>query len=108
MPAINPTLAPDIHEDGPTLFRNNASPTVQMNIIRNDVNIIAAIPVFALESPILTPVSLIHGSLNRNEYHIAPNAKKAIAATNTASQLMSEKMAVPITVDLVIEKISLF
>ena len=98
-PAINPTLAPDIHEDGPTLLRNNAMPIVQMSISRNDENIIPAIPFLALGSSILTAVSLIHGPLYRNEYHIAPSAKKAIAATNTASQLMSEKIAVPITVD---------
>ena len=100
-PATNPTLAPDIHEDGPILPRRIASPIVQMSIIRNDVNIIPATPFFAFGSSILTAVSLIHEFLNRNEYQIAPSTKKATAATNTASQLMSEKIAVPITVSFV-------
>ena len=87
-PATNPTLAPDIQEDGPILPRKIARPRVQMRIIRNDVNMIPAIPFFAFGSSILTAVSLIHEFLNKNEYHIAPSAKNATAATNTASQLM--------------------
>ena len=94
MPAIKPTFNPVIHPAVPTREINNARPIVVINIRTKEEMNKAPTPFFAFGSFTFTPDDLIHASRNNNEYHKAPNRKKATAATNTASQLMFEKIAV--------------